>query len=285
MKVAVSLLLGVFVSACTSSAPKSESPPPTPARGAYDLRLRGHQGEKAVTVYHSDSAVEDYELNQKVRDHQEILDFVVSTEVLEARDSQLTIRTQTLDKDGAGSLHDYAFPEKDESIDFVYSSGAQVLRADPFPKSSIFYLPPVSLPEHDVKVGDTWTMDHAWISTNDGLPLRLSMVTIFKDVVNCGRFGHCADLEVSGQVDIANESVQKLLKFDSRIWGRMLFSLDRGDVVWSEVRSQDMFKAKENETRVLSCMVSRMQTPDAVTTDKVSCEPTIKMVPAPRMTF
>jgi hypothetical protein len=245
--------------------------------------LKGHQGERAETVYHSSSAVEDYESNQKVRDRQEILDFVVGTEVVEARDNQLTVRTRTLDKDGTGSLHDFAFPEKDESIDFVYSSDANVLRADPFPKASIFYLPPVSLPNHDVKIGDTWTMDHAWISSNDGLPLHLSMVTIFKDVVSCGPFGHCADLEISGQVDIASEAVLRMLRFDSRIWGRMLFSLDRGDVVWSEVRSEDMFKAKDNESRVLSCMVSRMQAPDSGTREKVSCEPTISMVPTPKI--
>lgn len=283
------LLCLVFftLTGCATKSEKSDTPTAKaePTLGLYELRLKGHVGDSARTVYHSNSSVEDFEQKQKVRDHQEILDFVVSTEVVEARDNQITVRTKTVDKDGTGSLHDFAFPEPGEMIDFVYSSEAQVLRAEPFPRPSIFYLPPVSLPNRDVKVGDTWTMDHAWISSNEGLPLNLNLVTIFKDVVKCGPFGRCAELEVSGQVEVANESLQKIIRFDSRLWGRLLFSIDKGDVIWSEVRSQDLFKAKDNETRVLSCMISRMQSPGATKGEKIACEPSIKMVQSPRLEF
>jgi len=291
MRKNILILIGVVIASCTSKTQKTElSPNPESTNGQYELRLKGHNGDRSLTVYHSDSAVEDFEQNQKVRDHQEILDFVVSTEIADARENQITVRTKTVEKDGTGSLHDFAFPEPDESIDFIYSSDAEVLRADPFPKASIFFLPPISLPSYDVKVGDTWTMDHAWISSNEGLPLNLNMVTIFKGVVGCGPFGKCAELEISGQVEVASESLQKMIRFDSRVWGRLLFSMEKGDVIWSEVRSQDIFKAKGNETRVLSCMVSRTRPPApaesaSTTHDKITCEPSIKMVPSPKLQF
>lgn len=279
------LIAAVFISGCTSHATKPDSPHVEINKNAsFDLRLKGHPGQSSLTDYHSDSSVEDFEGGQKIRDHQEIMDFLVSTKVIEARENQLTVRTETMSKDGTGSLHDFAFPEPGEMIDFVYSGKAQVLKADPFPRESIFFLPPISLPNSEVKIGDTWTMDHAWISSNDGLPLNLNMVTIFKDVVPCGPFGLCADLEVSGQVDVVNERLQQMIQFDSRIWGRLWFSLDRGDVIWSEVRSQDVFKSAQNEMRVLSCMVSKMRSPSGgkVTTN---CEPSTKMVQAPVLRF
>jgi hypothetical protein len=278
------VLIAVLLCSCSTPSSKTkDGTAPESSSGRYELRLKGDKGVAAITSYHSDSAVEDFEDGQKVRDRQEILDFAVSTELVDKRENQLTVRTKTVFKDGSGSLHDYAFPEPDESIDFVYSSQAEVLKADPFPKASIFYLPPVSLPNRPADIGETWTMDHTWISSNDGLPLHLNMVTIFKDVVKCGAFGHCADLEISGQVDVANAQVQKLIHFDSRIWGRMLFSIDRGDVVWSEVRSQDLFKTKEAETKVLSCMISQMQAPNAPARPKVHCEPDTKMVQTPKL--
>jgi len=278
-------IAAVMISACSSQKIKSDYPEvKIDKSAAFDLRLKGKHGETGLTDYHSSSSVEDFEGGQKVRDHQEILDFLVSTQVTEARENQFTVRTSTVEKDGSGSLHDYAFPEPGEQIDFIYSIEGKVLKADPFPKQSIFFLPPISLPPNEVKIGDTWTMDHTWVSSNDGLPLNLNMVTIFKDVIPCGPFGRCAELEVSGQVEMANEKLQRLVDFDSKIWGRLWFSIDRGDVIWSEVRSQDVFKTKQTEMRVLSCMVSKMRSPSG---EKIAsdCEPTTKMVASPNLRF
>lgn len=279
------IALAAIISACSTAKTKSQYPEPKIDKSqAFDLRLKGQHGETALTDYHSSSAVSDFEGGQKIRDHQEILDFTVSTQVMEARQNQFTVRTVTVEKDGSGSLHDFAFPEPGEQIDFIYSTEGKVLKADPFPKQSIFFLPPISLPTNEVKIGDTWAMDHAWISSNDGLPLNLNMVTIFKDVVPCGPFGRCAELEVSGQVEMANERLQRLVDFDSKLWGRLWFSIDRGDVIWSEVRSQDVFKSKQNEMRVLSCMVSKMRSPSAEK-NIPDCEPTTKMVASPQLRF
>jgi hypothetical protein len=224
-------------------------------KGPFTLRLNSPQGDIAYTSYHSDSAVEDFEDGQKVRDHSEAMDFLVETGVVAVRDDQIAMRSKTIEKDGTAPLNDLAFPELDEEIDFVYSRRAQVLLAGDFPRDSIFYMPPVSLPEGAVDVGDTWMMDYSWISSNDGLPLKLSMLTIFKTVVACGVRDACADLEVSGQVDLIGANPAKI-KFASRLFGRMLLSLKSGEILWSEVQARDDFASSGIESKVNSCMSS-----------------------------
>lgn len=278
------LAIGIL-SACASHPVANTNGETSKAKvdpNAIDLELRGKIGEESRTVYHSESSVEDFEDSQKVRDHQETMDFTVLTKVAEANEKQLKISTKTIEKDGTSGLHDFAFPELDETVDFIYTKKAQVLSADPFPKESIFFLPPISLPNGPAKVGDTWTMNHAWVSSNQGLPLNLDLVTIFKDLVSCGKFGQCADLEVSGRIDVISDKFQRSVSFDSRLWGRILFSIDKGDVVWSEVRSRESFKAGNTEMRVMSCMVSRMVAPDEKP-EKQNCKPTLKAVQAPRL--
>lgn len=286
------LLFIVATATLSACASKTVAPSGAPAAaerssvvldgGNVDLVLSGKKDAETRTYYHSDSSVENLEDGQKVRDHQELLDFMVLTKVMDIKPDQLTVRTTTVEKDGTSSLHDYAFPEPDETVDFVYTKKARVVSADPFPKESIFFLPPISLPEGPVKTGDTWTMRHAWISSNESLPLNLDLVTIFKDLIPCGEFGRCADLEVSGRIDVVNEKFQRAVTFDSRLWGRMLFSLDRGDVIWSEIRSHEVFKAANTEMRVTSCMVSKTQ-PSSGQSDRPTCQPSLKAVTPPSL--
>jgi hypothetical protein len=268
----------LVLSSCSSSGKK---PDKLTQNGPVELKLGIKKGQVSKTFYHSNSAVEDFEDGQKVRFHEESTDFLEATEIIDARENQLVVRTQTLEKDGTGSLHDFAFPEMDEQIDFVYSRDAKVLRAGPYPKESIFYLPPLSLPDHPVDIGDTWEMNHVWVSSNDGLPLHLNMVTIFKDVVSCGSFGRCADFEVSGLVDILSEKLNSSAKFDSHMSGRILFSLDRGDVIWSEVRSEEHLKSKSTEMKVKSCMSSQMRSEKGV--ERVTCQPSDSPIQIPKI--
>lgn len=225
----------------------------------YLLRLNAQTGDVVHTRYHSDSQVEDFESAQKVRDRQDVLDFMVTTKVVESNASALKVSTVTVRKDGTASLHDMAFPEVNENIDFVYSRSAQVLKAGEYDNTSIFFMPPISLPDDRVQVGDTWVMNHGWISSQDGLPLHINMVTIFKAVTGCGKYGQCADLELSGKIAILGQTEMAKARFNSRIWGRMLMALRTGEIVWSEMHSKDQFDAPEVMSKVRSCMVSKIQ--------------------------
>lgn len=264
MRSFVALLCFGLLTGCTS-ARKSTVDTSKPLH----LQLGGKVGDVTHTAFHSESAIQDLEDGQKVRDRHEVLDFLVAQTVIGVRDQQIAIRTKTLSKDGTGSLHDLAFPELHQQLDFIYSKSAEVLMVEELPKDSIFYLPPISLPGKPVQVGDTWTMNHSWVSANTGMPLNINLVTIFKDVVDCGKHGPCADLEVAGKVDMLGTS--KRAKFDSKIWGRILFAIETGEILWSEVHAKDAFKTAAAETRVRSCMISKIL-PNAKSSEKLVCD-------------
>jgi hypothetical protein len=123
-----------------------------------------------------------------------------------------------------------------------------------------------------VGVGDTWTLDYTWVSGHDHIPLRLAVVGILKDIVPCEKKNVCADIEVSGSVNLVKTPDVRGAKFESRIWGRVLFSIDRGDVIWSKMLSHEIVGVEKESTDVLSCIVSRMQTP-GTDTGGMDCEP------------
>src|SRR3954462_12762978 len=109
----------VLVSACAAKKTIQENPAYLP-QGPVELRLKGQKGEVSQTFYHSESQVSDFEGGQKIRDHQEGMDFIVRAQVMDTREHQIAIRTETVEKDGQGNLHEFALPEPGEQVDFVY---------------------------------------------------------------------------------------------------------------------------------------------------------------------
>ena len=61
-------------------------------------------------------------------------------------------------------------------------------------------------------------------------------------------------------------------RFGSRLWGRLLFSLDRGDVIWSEMRSEEEMGVPGHHMKVRSCMLSETKIASAYKT-KFECDP------------
>ena len=83
----------------------------------------------------------------------------------------------------------------------------------------------------------------------------------------------CADVEVSGNVMIAIPQSENSARFDSRLWGRMLFSLTRGDVIWSELRSREEVIVPTERTLVESCMVSETKSERHALKSQMDCDP------------
>lgn len=227
--------------------------------GPNRIELKGQMGQVDVTRYYSHSYIEDYEGSQKIRQRDEIVDFKVKEEVtqFDPVKDRMTVMTETIFKDGTVDLHDLAFPEKGEQIEFVLSRSGDVFKAGEYPPDSIFFVPPVPLPKETVSVGDTWTLDRAWVGMKNGVPLGVHLVIIFKDLTFCGK-ERCADLEVSGNVEVIGLKSKKN-QFTSKIWGRMLMSLDRGNVLWSEMRSRELMNVPDAHTEVLSCMTATLE--------------------------
>jgi len=256
MKVIFFLSTSLFVVGCSTSSKSVD------VNGPVTLRLKGEQGQTDITRYYSHAKINAFAEDQKVKERDEIVDFSVSekTKAVDEKNKRLTVVSSTIRKDGTVDLHDLAFPELNEEIEYVFDDLAKVFKAGPYPPESVFFVPPLPLPEEAVEVGSTWNMDHAWIGLKNGIPLQLQIIGILKGFGRCGSKDRCADIEISGNVDVIGIK-KAAVEYRSEVWGRLLFSLDRGAVVWSEVRNKEMMRTPEESLEILACMASVLEEP------------------------
>ncbi len=265
------LILSLFVAGCSGAKIRPDSE-------AIRIELKGKPGAVLETRYQSNSHVKTFADGQILRDKQESVDFTVVTKIkaFDEKEKVLTYSVSTVAKDGTVDLHDLAFPEKNEEIEFKARTNGVVLKAGKYPPQSLFFVPSLPVPKDEVRVGDTWTMDHTWYSAHDGIPLKLDVIGILKDMVPCGG-GLCADIEVSGSIKLSQPPTSVGARFASRVWGRVLYSPSRGDIVWSEMRSQEEMDVGSEKMSVLSCMVSETLVKDRYKTP-VTCTPDLAPV-------
>ncbi len=257
-------------------------------KGPYHLELKGAQDSsyEVLTDYYTHNLVRSFADSQLVREKTEMGRFQVRTEVLPALllpsdsgeastppsgnvdmlpalETLIHYRLRTLTKEGPLRLNDLGFPDVGEELDYIFTPQAEVLRVGDIPPSSHFYVPPLPLPDRPVGPGDTWELNHHWFSES-GLPLKLQVIAIFNTLVSCPPWGWCADLDISGDLDIPGLDRQSL-RFESLIQGRMLFALEKGLLLWSEVHSHEETLTQEEHQQSLSCLVGQVQ--------KNSCPP------------
>lgn len=229
--------------------------------GPITLEFSGRPGEVSENRYSAKTRTLKFEGSQLTRDHTEAVDFSVRNHVssFDREKKLLKFELTTLVKDGTIPLHDMAFPELNEQIDFTMRTNGQIVRAGRFSTNGIFYVPALPIPGKPVQVGDTWTLTHTWQSGASGIPIRLDVIGILKGIVTCEKSKICADMELSGTESLLVAPATKGGFFTSRMSGRLLFSLERGDVIWSEMHSQETMGYQNDRTEVTSCMVSEMK--------------------------
>lgn len=247
-------VLTAGLAGCTSIAGKSNVNLPK----SVVLEFKGKPGETTDTRYYSNARILSYEDGQLVRDRAESVDFTVASHVSEYDPKSKTIAfdVTTTRKDGTVELHDMAFPELNEQIDYVVRGNGDVLKAGHYLPQSLFFVPSMPIPDRAIEIGDTWTMTHTWYSARDAIPLQLDVMGILKDIVPCETNKVCADIEISGHVNLVEKPTTIGSQFKSRLWGRLLFSLERGDVIWSEMRSEENMAIPGQRSAVRSCMIS-----------------------------
>ena len=236
---------------------RPESPSGSPP--LVSLELKGEPGRKERLWYYSSSVVETREDGQLTRRKDEDVEFVVESRFKEAPSGTVLFESETIRKDGPVRLHDLAYPELGDKIEMALEKTRTIKKAGDYPSSSVFFVPPIALPKNPVRVGDTWTLTHAWASMSNGIPLLADLVFIFSSVHPCGE-GRCADLEVSGEVSIAGNVVRNI-EFSSQVRGHLLFSIEQGSVVASRIANREEMKAGETVMSVSSCMEGQMQEP------------------------
>ena len=129
---------------------------------AVTLELKGKPGDAYETRYYSNSRMMAYSEGQLLRDRTDAVDFTVRTEIksYDPTTKLLKFKVKTVRKDGKVPLHDLAFPELKQEIDYVVDGGTSaVLQAGTYDKQSLFFVPSIPMPKGPVSVGDTWTLN------------------------------------------------------------------------------------------------------------------------------
>jgi hypothetical protein len=272
-----------LLAGCTSGRLKTKQAEKVDSIKTVTIELKIKPDARFDTHYFSNSFIRNYSDQQLVREKHEAVDFTTLTTGVDYNSNLKLLRykMRTTAKDGQVDLHELAFPEKNEEIEYVVRGNGKVIKAGPYAPDSLFFVPALPVPDHPVEVGDTWEMVHEWRSAREKIPLRLETVGVLKNIVKCEGDKVCADIEISGGVKLAIKPNAVGARFNSRIWGRMLFSLERGDVIWSEVRSEEEMGSGNDRVLIQSCMLSETKLGSSYKTD-LNCEPgevAVKSVP------
>lgn len=237
-------------------------------KAPVELRLKAEMGKTERVKYLHRAFANSYEDRQLRHQQEESLTFESQSETLKSGPTgtpgldQFTQVMTVTSKDGTANLHDFAMPEPGESLEVTADSRGRILRSGDYPPNSIFYVPPVSLPDHPVSIGDTWTMQSAWLSLEEMVPYQLDMVSILKGFYKCGT-DTCAEIEISGDVGFQGP-INQTMRFNSNWKGRMFFALNAGTVVWSRVDSEERLVADNVRRDVDSCLESVLQAPEGL---------------------
>ena len=226
------------------------------------LALVPEIGREERTQFHSRAVNRIYKDGRLLKKVEDVLDFQIESEVLEVDPmaDRIEYRVRSRNKKGDGDLREFAFPEPGEKLKIVMNSRTEVMEAGKYPKDSIFYVPTLPLPKYKVEKGDSWKMNAEWVTNTQKFPLKMEVVGILKEYRKCEN-SHCAIIEISGEVEL-NGVKDPQLKLDSEIKGYMVFSLARGSVIWSHVRSDQTFYIGNIRNVMNSCLTSYIKEPE-----------------------
>ena len=227
--------------------------------GPVELKLKADSAHVEKVAYHHRSRSTSFEDVEVRKQNEESLEFVSQAETLKNEADHFTQTITIVKKDGQSNLHDFAMPELGEKLDITADSRGRILRAGDYPSNSIFYVPPISLPDGPVSIGDTWAMQAQWLSLEEMVPYQLDMVSILKNVYACGTH-RCAEIEISGEVTLQGPLVQ-MMAFKSLWKGFLMFDIEAGTVLWSRVDSEEQFMSGNVRRSVTSCLEASLTEP------------------------
>ncbi len=244
------------------------------------VHLQGIQGYESVGRMYSKTIVSERKGEKLTQTEVKYADIDVKSEILlvDRGKALIYFLLKTIRSESNMDLADLAMPELNKEIKITMYPNAEVFDVEDRPKTSIFYVPPISLPLHKVKVGDTWPMKRIWLTAKTGIPIQIDLVTVYKNLLKCGKGDLCADLELSGKISLPTADKAKL-NILSDMNGRILFSLKTGTVVWSSVRSSEEISVGGKTQVVQSCTNTALIEPlehKIVDGSNLKCEPTDK---------
>jgi hypothetical protein len=239
---------------------------PLPVKPAYiamtepvTLRLLGEVGRTELARNCSATHTKTFEKGRISHERVEGVDFEVESKTVSVDGDRMTQEVRTVSKDGTVPLHSFALPEYGETLELITNSQAKVFKAGNYPKESIFFVPPIPLPDHPVKVGESWVMKVWWLSEQSTLRLSSKVTATLLGVQPCGE-STCADVEMKGSV-LLDPPVNKKGEFNHSLRGRYLLELKRGLLVWGEFQSTERLQAPGARVEVSSVLRSHLVEP------------------------
>jgi hypothetical protein len=239
-----------------------------------DLKLKAKVGRTEIVDYYHRMISQSFEDGRVRSQKEESVEFATKAETLSTETDGRFVQVLSIPhKDGAVDLHAFALPDIGENLEIEADAKGHILRAAGYPRNSMFYVPPISLPAGPVVVGDTWAFQANWIGLEDGVPFKLDMVSILRGFWSCG-VDTCAEIEISGAVGIEALKSQ-LIDFKSTWRGKIYFAIDSGTVVWSRTDSEELFATENVYRKVNSCLEGALGEPPEIRLPgiaKPSCE-------------
>lgn len=263
-----------FLLSCSTVPKNSETGPKSIKIDApIVLKWKGEKGRVEKTRYLNISKTRTFEGMRIMHERSEAVEFVVKSQTKTVEDKSVSYSIETIYKAGFVNLRDMAFPELGEKLETTVSENGEILKAGNYPKDSIFYIPYLPLPDHPVKVGDSWSYSREWKGLANGLTFLIALNSTLRNVYECGGGAdQCYEIEILGDISAPelankktptkkNKKTPNFLKLESKVEGRMLFSRNTASLVWSDVRNIENFEVDKNRVEVRSCTQAFVEDP------------------------
>lgn len=255
------LFLIIFLTACAHNSIHGGSSKLAKIDLNYplDIKVIGEKGYVEKMRHFSYTIQKKYVNGYISSEKQETAIFTVKSEIKNINPEQNLIEydTVTTEKIGVLDLNDLAFPNLNEHMQVILNDKGKILKAGDYPPFSIFYLPPLPLPERPVRVGDTWAYKGSWINPGQGIEFNIDLVMILKETYSCLDKEICIKVEVAGNVYMPKK-LQKIMDLTSRIKGQVLYRPRTGSFLFAEIHNDESLKISQEKVDSKSCIISKM---------------------------
>jgi hypothetical protein len=147
-----------------------------------------------------------------------------------------------------------AYPELNENIEFVFNRFGNVLKAGEYPKNSLFYIPPLPLPQKSVSVGDSWKYEGEWSSASLQGAMKTKLTMTLTKIVDCFKNEKCVGVEWHGTVQPISQGVT--LPVQVEIKGYTFYRPKTGSQLWAYMRNIESLQIQNLKLTVSSCVQS-----------------------------
>lgn len=255
--------VGSLIVSCSSIQESSVSK----INNTLDSIFLGLQGSNNIEEHlvFSSSHIQTYSNNQILHERIESVEFKTVTETRPRNETSFFMTIKTLSKDGPTPLSEMAYPEVGEQIQYIISNDSSILKAGEFPKQSLYFIPQLPLPNKVLNPGQTWTYEHIWVSSDIAAPLKLEIVFILKNILDCEQ-SQCISLEYSGKISQIEKST---IPLKSSLKGTMIYDLKNSQIVQSYQINEEELSVEGTRVVGKSCS----ETLNSRLNRKPSCDP------------